>query len=180
MNKTVDVFCSSSDQVSPIYFSEMENLARGLAENKIDIVYGGANVGLMGRLATVALKFNGRVTGVIPEYLNTEGIVHSNLSELIVVGNLMDRKRRMAELSDFILAFPGGIGTIDEVTEALALKQLGELDKPILFLNFLNFWDPFFSFLEELQHLGMIRQSFGELFRVFEQSEEVVEFISKR
>ena len=177
MSKTALVFCSSSAEVAPIYFSEIELLGRGLAERGIRLVYGGARVGLMGHLANSALKHGGFVTGVIPEYLNQKDIVHEGLSELIVVNSLMDRKRRMLELCDVAVAAPGGIGTLDEVTEAIALKQLNEVVRPIVFHNFLDFWSPLLTYFEELRNKNMISQPLEDLYKVCEDGKSVLESI---
>lgn len=174
---TVTVFCGSSPNVSPMFFSEMELFATGLAKLGVDIVFGGASLGLMGHLADKALAAGGRVTGVIPQYLNKPGMVHEGLSELIVVNSVMDRKRKMAEMADVVVAFPGGVGTIDEVTEVLALKQLKELDRPVLFLNFLEYWSPFIEFLELIRQQHMIFQTLDELFTVLDSHQEVLDYI---
>lgn len=147
-----------------MYFSEIENLAAGLVRNHIEIVYGGSCVGLMGHLADSVLKMGGCVRGVIPEYLNQKGIVHEGLSELRVVGNLLDRKRSMLEGTDAVIAFPGGVGTMDEITEVMALKQLGEYQKPIYFLNFLDSWQPLFDCFYELKERGMIYEALEDLY----------------
>lgn len=175
MNKTALVFCSSSSDVAPMYFSEIELLGRGLAESGVRLVYGGAKVGLMGHLADSVLKHGGFVTGVIPEYLNKEAIVHEGLSELMVVGTLMDRKRRMLELCDVAIAAPGGIGTLDEVTEAIALKQLNEVVKPIIFHNFLEFWSPLLLYFEELRTKNMVSQPLEELYTICDNSKSIIQ-----
>lgn len=172
----VTVFCSSGSQVSPTFFAEMEVLARGLAEAGITIVYGGACLGLMGHLADVALRHGGDVFGVIPECFNKEGIVHPGLSRVEVVSHLLDRKRIMAEHGDAAIVFPGGLGTLDEATELLALKQIGEYPKPVVFLNYLDFWQPLFGFMQELQEQKMISQKFSDLFITFDSAQEVVNF----
>lgn len=177
MLKSVVVFCSASDKVSPMYFSEMWKLGQCLAKHQIDIVFGGSKAGLMGALADSALKHNGRVIGVIPEYLNKPGIVHEGLTELIVVSDLLDRKRKMLSLADAAIASPGGVGTIDEITEVMALKQLGEHQKPIVFHNFLSFWNPLLEYFEELSFRSMIHQDLRSSLIIRESAQEVLEFL---
>jgi len=155
----------------------MEQFASGLAKAGHKVVYGGACVGLMGHLADVALSHGGVVRGVIPKYINKKGIVHESLTELLVVDNLLDRKRAMLKESDCAVAFPGGIGTIDEITEALALKQLGEFSGQILFYNFLDSWRPLLDFFEELQLRKMISQPLGQLYNSFDNSEDLLEYL---
>ena len=171
------VFCSSSNDVSPLYFSEMKILAKGLAKKNVEVVYGGARVGLMGELANSTLEAGGRIKGVIPEYLNKPGIVHEGLTELEIVDNLLDRKRAMLKACDGVIAFPGGVGTIDEITEVMALKQLGEYKGPIFFINFLDSWSMLLEFFEELKVRAMISQPLDQLYQVFPSSEELMEHI---
>lgn len=174
MIKRVTVFCSSSDTASPMFFSEMENLSKCLVEAEIEIVYGGAKVGLMGRLADSVLQHKGRIYGIIPEYLNHPDIVHNHLTGLKVVSDLLDRKRAMLKGSDAVIAFPGGIGTIDEITEVIALKQLGEYNQPIYFLNFLDAWQPLLDFFVELKQRNMIAQTLADLYKSFESSHDLM------
>lgn len=171
--KSVVVFCSSSSDVSPAFFSEIETLGRELAHHQIQIVYGGAKVGLMGRLADVALAHGGKVVGVIPRYLARPEIVHSGLTKLVVVDDLLDRKKKMLSMADGAVAAPGGIGTIDEITEVIALKQLGEHSKPIFFHNFLDFWQPLFDYFVELQARRMIHQDLSDLYMVYDEAQKL-------
>lgn len=180
MAKRALVFCSSSNDVAPVFFSEMNRLGTSLAKNGFEVVYGGSDVGLMGELANSALKAGGVVKGVIPEYFNTTEVAHDKLTELTVVGNLVDRKRRMMEMSDYIVAFPGGMGTVDEVTEAIALKQVGEIDKPIFLVNVLGFWQQFMVFMEELKQQKMISQDLNDLVILVEDSEELLKHLNGR
>jgi uncharacterized protein (TIGR00730 family) len=178
--KSVAVFCSASSQIAPMYFSEMSLFAKALVDNNYRIVYGGGMTGPMGRLADVAIEAGGEVIGVMPAYHAQDGVVHPRLSELIIVDNLLDRKRKMIELAMASVAFPGGIGTMDEVTEALALKQLGENSKPVVFHNFLQFWDPLLNFFEELRTQHMIHQPLDELFGVEETTPKVIQYLESR
>ncbi|MCB9025367.1 MAG: TIGR00730 family Rossman fold protein [Bdellovibrionaceae bacterium] len=174
MPKRVSLFCSSNDQISDMYFSEAEILGRGLAEMGVEIVFGGACLGVMGRIADTALAHGGKVIGVIPEYLNKKGIVHENLTELIVVSDFYDRKRVMLQGTEAVIAFPGGVGTLDEVTEVIALKQLGEYKAPIYFVNFLDSWQSLFDCLCELKERRMISQELESLYKSFPSSEELI------
>jgi uncharacterized protein (TIGR00730 family) len=179
MSLSVLIFCSASDGVSPVYFAEADELARGLVAKGHRIIFGGGKPGIMGRVADSALKVQGEVIGVIPEYLCKEGIVHRGLTELHVVDHLLDRKQKMLSLSDVIIAFPGGVGTIDEITEVIALKQLGEHNKPIIFYNYLSFWDPLLDFFVELKERHMISQNLEDLFLTFNNTQSVLEYLSK-
>ena len=177
MSASVLIFCSASNLVSPLYFAEADRFARTLVQNNFRIIYGGGMPGIMGRIADAALDEGGEVVGVIPEYLCQEGIVHRGLTELHVVDHLLDRKQKMLGFADAAVAFPGGIGTIDEITEVIALKQLGEHQKPILFHNFLSFWDPLLDYFYELKERHMISQNLEDLYQSFEKSEQVLEHL---
>ncbi|USN47848.1 MAG: TIGR00730 family Rossman fold protein [Pseudobdellovibrionaceae bacterium] len=166
--------------MAPMYFSEAERLAESLARGQHELVYGGSKLGLMGHLADKTLEYGGRVTGVIPEYLDSRpGMAHAGLTEKIIVNNLMDRKREMIARADVIVAFPGGIGTMDEVFEAMALKQLNEINHPVIFLNFLDFWRPLLDYFEELTAQNMINQPLDQLFQVLDDSAKVVDYLDK-
>jgi uncharacterized protein (TIGR00730 family) len=155
-------------------FSEVENLGRELGRKKIKIIFGGGKVGLMGRLADAALAAGGEVVGVIPHYLNKPGIAHPGLTELIVVDDLLDRKKKMLSLADAAIASPGGVGTIDEITEVIALKQLHEHAKPIYFHNFLDFWHPLLDYFEELKARHMIREDLDHLYTVCTDTADLI------
>lgn len=175
----VSVFCSSSGHVSPIFLSEMELLSTSLAQAGHTLVCGGEKTGVMGHMIDCALKHGGRVVGVIPEYLYRDDVVHSGLSELIIVKSLRERKWEINRRGEVLLVFPGGLGTLDEVTEVLSLKTAGEMDKPLVFHNFLDFWQPWFEFLTLLQHQGMIRHTLDQLYTVLDSHEEVLNYLNK-
>lgn len=170
----VTIFCSSNEQISDMYFSEAEILGRGLAEMGIEIVFGGSSLGVMGKIADTALAYGGRVVGVIPEFQNKKGIVHKNLTELKVVSDFYDRKRVMLKGTDAVIAFPGGVGTLDEVTEVIALKQLAEYNAPIYFINFLDSWQSLFDCFYELKERRMITQDLDGLYTSYPSSEDLI------
>jgi hypothetical protein len=120
-----------------------------LAEKKLELVYGGGKVGLMGVLAESCLRAGGRVTGVIPEFLVRKEIAHGGLSELHVVESMHARKKLMAELGDGFVALPGGVGTFEEWFEALTWAQLGHHSKPCALLNVEHYFDPLMAMLQQ-------------------------------
>lgn len=154
---TVTLFCGASTAVDPAYFRVAEEAGRFLGQRGIGVVYGGGTVGLMGAAADAALKAGTPVTGVIPAFLvEREGVMLEG-AELEVVGSMMERKHRMAQLADAFVVLPGGLGTLDEVFEILTWTQLGLLrDKPLGFLNPLGFFDGLFGFLRELGEKNFI------------------------
>lgn len=176
----VAVFCSSSNDISPAFFDEITTLGKGLGQAGHRIVYGGAKVGLMGRVADACLEAGGEVEGVIPDYLSKPGIVHEKLTELLVVDTMMDRKRIMIEKSDVVLVFPGGIGTLDELTEALALEQLDQLHPQVVVLNYLDFYQPLLDYFVELRERRMISQDLDELYKVFDSAESFLQWLNEQ
>ncbi len=171
----VAVFCSASENVSPMFFSEIELLGARLAEARHVVVYGGANCGCMGALAEGVDHKNGKMIGVVPEMDFMDGVVEARLNQVIKVNDFSERKGKMIELSDAFLIYPGGIGTLDEAFEVLALKSVGQLDRPIFLYNFLNAWDPLLECLEELVQTQMIRRPLKELFQVVDNVEQLLE-----
>lgn len=164
------VFCSSSDKVSPMMFSEIEIVGEALARDGHTIVYGGATPGCMGALARGVLKAKGKLVGVVPKMDFMADIVEPGLSERHVVPTLSSRKEEMMKLSDAFVVYPGGLGTIDEAFEALALKSLGTLRKPIVFYNFLGVWTPLLEALELLFEQNFIRDEIKDLMTVVDNA----------
>ncbi len=132
---TIAVFCGSSFGTDPIYRQAAEALGTGLAHAGLRLVYGGGRIGLMGALADAVLAAAGEVIGVLPDFLRTAEIAHDALTRLEITDSMHTRKRRMFELSDAFVAFPGGIGTLEETIELLTWRQLGLHTKPILICN---------------------------------------------
>jgi uncharacterized protein (TIGR00730 family) len=155
--KHVCVFCGSSAGTRPSFAAAAVNLGTTLADRGIDLVYGGASVGLMGVVADAALAAGGRVTGVITESLLDHEIAHSGLSRLDVVGTMHERKHRMAELSDAFIMLPGGFGTLEEFTESVTWRQLGIHDKPSGILNVDGYFDDLLRFVTHGVEGGFIR-----------------------
>lgn len=160
--KKICVYCGSSDGASPEYRQAAAVLGRTMAEKNIDLVYGGASVGLMGTLADTVLDGGGRVTGVIPESLVNREISHSALTELVVVESMHERKSMMAELADAFIALPGGIGTMDEFFEILTWSHLGIHQKPCALLNVAGFYDHLTAFVNYGVNQGFIRKQTAE------------------
>ncbi|HTA45484.1 MAG TPA: TIGR00730 family Rossman fold protein [Bryobacteraceae bacterium] len=139
--RRICVFCGSSPGARPRYMDAAKNLAQYLAANKVAIVFGGSNLGLMGVLADTALKAGGDVIGVIPQNLVEREVSHPGLRDLRVVNSMHERKALMAELSDAFIAMPGGFGTFEEFCEVLTWSQLGLHGKPCGLLNVEGYFD---------------------------------------
>lgn len=156
--KSVTIFCGSSSGTDPIYKSYAALLGKTLANRGIQIIYGGAKVGLMGAIADGALGEGGKVIGVLPGFLKTKEIAHEGLTELIMVESMHERKMKMHELSDGIMALPGGFGTLEELFEMLTWGQLGLHRKPIGLLNINGFYDNLNMLLETMVDQGFLRE----------------------
>lgn len=156
--RSICVFCGASPGATPIYQESAEALGRYLAENDIQLVYGGGAVGLMGMVANAALAAGGEVIGIIPQSLKDAEVGHSGLTRLEVVDGMHARKARMAELSDAFIALPGGLGTLEELFEVWTWGQLGYHGKPLGLLEVNGFFDPLLTFLDHLVQERFVRQ----------------------
>ncbi len=144
------VFCGANAGRDAKYAALARKLGIALAERGYRLVYGGGKVGLMGAMADAALEADGEVIGIIPHFLQTREVGHAELTELVLVDSMHDRKIRMAERSDAVIVLPGGYGTLDELFEMLTLNQLGQHRHPIGLLNSGGFYD---HLLRHLDHL---------------------------
>lgn len=156
--RAIAVFCGSSAGVDPAYTDVARKLGELLAQQNITLVYGGAQVGLMGSVADAALAAGGRVIGVIPRMLMTRELGHPGLTELRVVETMAERKQVMMDLSDAFIALPGGIGTLDELFEVWTTMQLGQHSKPCGVLNVQSYFDQLLGFLEHAVAQGFLRE----------------------
>ena len=161
----VTVYCSSSRQLAPVYTAEAEVLGRLIAQRGHTLVYGGGNIGLMGALARAALAEGGQVTGVILKDFLDRGYAQDG-HEMHVVTDMRARKQGLEELGDAYIALPGGFGTIEEVSEVLALKQLGFHAKPIIFVNTNGFFSPLLRLFDRAFEEAFIHERFRDVYRV--------------
>ena len=174
--KRITVFCGSSNNVDPKYFKAVEELGAVLAEKNIEVIYGGGNVGLMGALARTVLRHGGRVTGIIPRKIY-DNVSHIELSDLIIVETMHERKAKMYESGDAFLALPGGIGTLEELTEIFTWYQLEYHNKPIGLLNTKGYYDPFYRMLEHMVEEGFLHKRYMEPLLTEESPKRLVENI---
>ncbi len=173
--ESICVFCGSSSGNSEIYTQEAEKLGKLFAKNKIKLVYGGSNVGLMGVVADSVLKNGGEVIGVLPRFLSDKEIAHLALTELILVDTMHQRKNTMAELSDAFIALPGGFGTLEELFEVTTWHQLGLHSKPIGILNLNGFYDSLFSLIENMASNGFLKEETKGIILVSEAQDKLLE-----
>jgi uncharacterized protein (TIGR00730 family) len=148
------VYCGSNGAVDERYRAAAVELGRGLAAAGVELVYGGGRNGLMGLLADAVLAGGGRVTGIIPAHLEHREVAHRGLDELLVVADMHQRKRVMAERADAFAALPGGVGTLDETVEILSWRQLGLHEKPIFVVDIAGYWQPLAALFEHIVTAG--------------------------
>lgn len=172
--KRIAVYCGSNKGAQPDYAKGAIALGKLLADERIELVYGGGMVGLMGIVADAALENGGHVIGVIPEKLVIKEVVHEKLPDLRVVKNMHERKALMAELADAFVALPGGYGTFEEFFEVLAWSQLGWHQKPFGLLNTAGFYTAMLKFLDHTTNEGFIKPKHRELVIVEEDAEKIL------
>lgn len=158
MIKRIAVFCGSSLGNEEIYRLQATLLGRTLAKENIELVYGGAKIGLMGAVAEGALSEGGKVIGVLPKFLRSKEIAHEGLTQLILVDSMHERKTKMNELSDGVIALPGGFGTMEEFFEMLTWSQLGLHQKPIAILNVNGFYDSLMDLVQTMVDKGLLKE----------------------
>jgi uncharacterized protein (TIGR00730 family) len=156
--KRITVFCGSSSGTEEIYTSKATLLGETLAKRNIELVYGGAKVGLMGAVADGVLSEGGKVIGVLPNFLGSKEIAHPKLTQLILVDTMHERKTKMNDLSDGVIALPGGFGTLDELFEMLTWAQLGLHKKPIAILNVDGYYDALIVFVQTMVDKGLLKE----------------------
>jgi hypothetical protein len=173
--KRIAVYCGSNQGARPEYAAAAQALGTLLAREKIELVYGGGRVGLMGVVADAVLKHGGHVIGVIPEKLVIKEVVHEKLPDLRVVKSMHERKALMAELADGFIALPGGYGTFEELFEVLAWSQLGWHRKPVGLLDIAGFYRPLMAFLDHTRNEGFIRPQHRELVLLADSAETMLQ-----
>ena len=171
--KRICVNCGSSPGFNPCYMAMARRLGEALTDGQYELVYGGADVGLMGEVADTVLKAGGVVRGVIPESF-AHKVSHQGLTELHVVGSMHERKTMMFDLSDAFIALPGGFGTLEEVSEILTWAQLGLHSKPCGLINVDGYFDLLLSFLENAVSKGFMKQEHRDMLLVSETPEELL------
>ena len=174
--KALAVYCGSATPADPVYIETAKTVGRTLAERGIRVVYGGGRLGLMGAVADAALAAGGEVIGVIPEALVGSEVAHRGCTELRVVGGMHERKQAFTDLSDGFVTLPGGVGTMDELWEAISWAQLGYHDKPVGLLNVGGFYDHLIAFNRHMIDVGFIRAQHAG---IMVQAEEIGVLVDK-
>lgn len=174
MIQTICVYCAASTKIKPQYFESTARLGKIFARAGLSVVFGGGVSGLMGKLAESMLEANGKITGVIPQFMCDEEWHHKSLSELIVVKTMHERKALMAQMADAIVALPGGCGTMEELLEAITWKQLGILSIPIVIVNMDGYYDAMIEMLHRAMEERFMRDVHKNIWEVVETPEEVL------
>jgi uncharacterized protein (TIGR00730 family) len=173
--KSICVFCGSSPGVRPEYTTAARKLGKVLSDRNLTLVYGGGNVGMMGQIAHAVVENGGRVTGVMPKAIADMEVAYTDLADLRIVDSMHARKALMAELSDGFIALPGGLGTLEEIVEALTWAQLGFHTKPCGFLNPCGYYDSLLSFINQMADQQFIQPAHRELILVEEDPEALLD-----
>jgi uncharacterized protein (TIGR00730 family) len=150
MAKLLCVYCGSSKKLEPRYYSAAEAVGKAMVANGWGLVYGGGNVGMMGSVAQSVKDAGGHVVGVIPEFMKERELAYHQADELITVHSMRDRKRIMEERASAFLALPGGIGTLEELTEIMTLRYINRIDKPVVIFNQEGFYDDLLRFFDRM------------------------------
>nr|WP_322623004.1 TIGR00730 family Rossman fold protein [uncultured Flavobacterium sp.] len=177
--KNITVFCASSFGNDPEFEIVAYNLGKLLAENSLGLVYGGAQVGLMGAVANGALQAGGTAVGVLPVFLETKEIAHPGLTEFIVVDTMHERKTIMSDRCDGVIALPGGFGTMEELFEVLTWAQLGLHKKPIGLLNVAGFYDALIAFIDQMVSNGLLKQINRDMLLVADNAEVLLQMMNE-
>jgi uncharacterized protein (TIGR00730 family) len=174
--RSIVVYCGSSFGKNPVYAEQAYALGNELAKKKINVIYGGGNMGLMGRVADGSLENSGTVTGIIPNFLAKLEVAQKTLTELHFVETMHERKAKMVSLSDGVIALPGGYGTFDELFEILTWAQLKIFDGPVGVLNVNGYYDLLIQQLDKMVEEGFLQGIYRDLLLV---SDDAVELIGK-
>lgn len=175
--KSIAVYCASSNKVRPSFVATAERLGELMAEAGIRLVYGDGGIGLMAAVARGALKAGGEVLGVIPQFMVDQGWNNPDSTETIVTETMHERKAKICEVSDAMVALPGGIGTFEELLECLTWKQLGLHNNPVVILNTDGYYDKLLACIDLMVEEQMMRPIHKEMYVVVSEPEQVLEAI---
>lgn len=179
MNKiaSVCVYSASSTKIDPVYFDTAYELGTLLGQQHIRLINGAGNMGLMSAVSDAALAAGGEVTGVIPRFMVEQGWHHTGLTRLVEVESMHERKKMMADLSDAVIALPGGCGTLEELLAIITWKQLGLYLNPVVILNVKGYFDPLLAMLQRAVEENFMRTQHGSIWHVAKTVREAVELV---
>lgn len=177
MISRISVFCASSHKVDQAYFDVAERLARVLVNNNITTVYGGGAVGLMGKLADTVISEKGEIVGIIPQFMMDVEWGHQGITNLILVDDMHERKKKLVENVDAIVILPGGSGTLEEAMEVITLKRLGKFTKPVIFINTDGFYDNLFMLFDKMIEERFMRKEHRNMWTSINHPEDLIQAI---
>lgn len=178
-DRNICVYGASSTAADENFYREADTLGRALAEKGYGVVFGAGNMGVMGAVARGAHAAGGRVIGVIPEFMNVDGIPYAACDELIVTQTMRERKQAMEDLAGGFIAAPGGIGTLEELLEIITLKQLARHTKPIVVLNTQGYYDHLLAMLEHTVECRFMKEDGLQLYAAVDTPRQAVEYLEQ-
>lgn len=170
----VCVYCAASNLISEHYFKATETVALDLVKEQVEVVYGGGAVGLMGHLADVVLREKGKIIGIMPQFMKDIEMEHKGVEDYHFVEDMHARKKKFLEVSDALVALPGGSGTLEELLEAITLKRLGLYLSPIVILNLGGYYDPLKEMLERCVEEKFMKAAHLDMWTFVDKPEDVV------
>jgi len=177
IKKKICIYCSSSDAVDNKYFELAQRTAKLMVEKNYDLVYGGANVGIMRSIAENVKIAGGKVIGVMPERIHSKGLGFKDSDDFFVTKDMHERKAKMAELADAFIALPGGFGTIEELVEVITHKQLNYHTKPIVIINYDNFYSNLVNLFEDFYIHKFSKEVYRKLYYIADNEISAIEYI---
>lgn len=177
MIKRIAVYCGARDGNDPVFNHEAQRLGKWLVSHNIELVYGAGAFGLMGTLARTVLQNGGMVHGVITSELAERGAIYNELPDVRIVPNMDIRKQTMMSLADGLLAFPGGFGTLEEISEAASWTTVGDNNKPVTFYNFKGFYDPLLDLFKQMNKAGFVEDSYLNNVYFGDQFDQILAFM---
>lgn len=176
--KSVCVYCGSRMGNKPYYETLAKNMGQLIADHNMQLVYGAGSIGLMGVVARAASDAGADVIGIIPEHLSAIEITQSGLAELHVTDNMHERKKMMFDRSDAFIVLPGGLGTLDETMEMMTWAQLSLHKKPIVLVNYQDFWTPLVELIQHVVDDGFANKSHADLIKVVNTAEQAMAYLA--
>lgn len=171
------IYGASSNEIDKLYIDKVESLGALLAKKGHTLIFGGGGNGVMGASARGVNSEKGKIIGVVPSFLNVDGMLFDKCDEIIYTETMRERKQKMEDLSDAFIMAPGGIGTYEEFFEILTLKQLGRHSKAIVIYNINSYFDKFLKMLEKTAKTGFMKKTCLDIFMVSDDEKEIMEYI---
>ncbi len=177
--KKVSVYCSSSNQINPVYFEATKILGETLVKNGVSVVFGGGAIGLMGHLADTVIENKGEMIGIMPHFMKEAEMQHKGVEQFHFVEDMATRKKMFLEGVDALITLPGGCGTFEEFFEAITLKRLGIFTKPIIIVNINNYYKPMIELLNQSVDEKFMREIHREMWTIIEDPAEIITAIEE-